>query len=302
MRSALDGVSAQRALGLCVVALATTLPPAFAGAAAAAITVVAASVAVADAVPHADDRGARRAAVAVLYRSPATASRATRAQPIAVCLSATFVVLALAHPVPSGSEAGVLTVLLAALAPASAFAGIAQRARAEASSYDAARQAAAGDLLEHAARGERARIARELHDVVAHHISMIAVQAETARVSTPGHAGRRRAAARRRSATPPGPRSTEMRRLLGVLREDAGADTPELRPQPGLEQLNELLDAPATRPVSAGSPDPQRRAGRARPRRRARRVPDRPGGAHERPPARARRRRRRRAALRETAR
>ena len=43
---------------------------------------------------------------------------------------------------------------------------------------------------------------------------------------------------------------TEMRRLLGVLREDAGADTPELQPQPGLEQLNELLDAARDASVS----------------------------------------------------
>src|SRR5258708_11053948 len=41
-------------------------------------------------------------------------------------------------------------------------------------------------LLEHTARGERARVSRELHDVVAHHISMIAVQAETARLTTAG--------------------------------------------------------------------------------------------------------------------
>jgi signal transduction histidine kinase len=158
-------------------------------------------------------------------------------------------VLALVHPVPSGSEAGVLTLFLASLAPASAFAGIAQRALAEASSHDAARQAAAGHLLEHVARGERAAIARELHDVVAHHISMIAVQAETARVSTPGMPA---AGARRLSAIGDTARAalTEMRRLLGVLREDAGADTPALEPQPGLEQLNELLDAARDASVS----------------------------------------------------
>ena len=240
VRASLDGAGAQRLLSLCVVALATTLPPVFVGAVAAAIAVVTASV-LSVALFHALTVAALVAVLAVLYSLARDGRPATRAQPIAVGLSATFLVLAITHPVPSASEAGLLTLLLAALAPAAAFAGIAQRARAEASSYNADRQAVAGDLLEHAARGERARIARELHDVVAHHISMIAVQAETARVSTPGMPP---AGARRLSAIGDTARSalTEMRRLLGVLREDAGADTPALRPQPGLQQLNELLD------------------------------------------------------------
>jgi len=248
VRSALGGISAQRTLGLCVVALATTLPPAFAGATAAAIAVVAASV-VSLTLFHALTVAALIAQVAALYSLARAGEPRARAQLIAVGLSAAFVVLVLAHPVPGASEAGVLCLLLAALAPASAFAGIAQRARAEASSHDAARQAAAGDLLEHVARGERAAIARELHDVVAHHISMIAVQAETARVSTPGMPD---AGAQRLSAIGDTARAalTEMRRLLGVLREDAGADAPELKPQPGLEQLNELLDAARNASVS----------------------------------------------------
>jgi signal transduction histidine kinase len=123
-----------------------------------------------------------------------------------------FGVLALARPVPTGSEAGVLTLLLASLAPAAAFGGIPRQARSEALSPDAARQAAAGELLAHAARGERARIARELHDVVAHHISMIAVQAETTRLTTSGMPA---AGARRLTAIGDTARSalTEMRRL-----------------------------------------------------------------------------------------
>src|SRR6202012_701860 len=88
----------------------------------------------------------------------------------AACLPFAFLVLALARPVPTGSEAGVLTLLLASLGPAAGVAGIARRARGEALRNDAARQAAAGDLLAHAARGERARIARELHAVGAPHI------------------------------------------------------------------------------------------------------------------------------------
>ena len=79
----------------------------------------------------------------------------------------------------------------------------------------------ADTLADHLARGERARIARELHDVVAHHISMIAVQAETARLTTPGLPA---AGAQRLAEIGDTARAglTEMRRLLGVLREDAG--------------------------------------------------------------------------------
>ena len=99
----------------------------------------------------------------------------------------------------------------------------------------------AGTLADHMARGERARIARELHDVVAHYISMIAVQAETARQTTPGLSA---AGAQRLAEIAGTARAglTEMRRLLGVLREDVGG-TAARHPQPGLPQLAELIDA-----------------------------------------------------------
>jgi signal transduction histidine kinase len=118
--------------------------------------------------------------------------------------------------------------------------GAAARARRQTVRRDASRQALADTLVEHAARGERARIARELHDVVAHHISMIAVQAETARLATPGMPaeGEKRLLAigdTARSAL------AEMRRVLGVLRADAGDDG-DRSPQPGLQQLIELID------------------------------------------------------------
>ncbi|WP_273699994.1 sensor histidine kinase [Actinomadura graeca] len=134
---------------------------------------------------------------------------------------------------------------LAALAVA--WAAVARRRigrrRAEAAALAASRRAFEDTLLEHTARGERARIARELHDVVAHHISMISVQAETARLATPGmpEEGARRLLAIGDTARTA---LTEMRRLLGVLREDAGAAgaAPTRRPQPGLQQLLDLVD------------------------------------------------------------
>ena len=85
---------------------------------------------------------------------------------------------------------------------------------------------------------ERARIARELHDVVAHHMSLIAVQAETARYrinevpdAVSGEFGAISNAARNALS--------DMRRLLGVLRNDEAATR---APQPQIEQIPELID------------------------------------------------------------
>ena len=158
---------------------------------------------------------------------------------VALLTVAPFVTYAI---IPFGQAAAgtLFGVLLLAATVTALGLGAARRARGDAVARDADNRAAADTMLEFAARGERARIARELHDVVAHHISMIAVQAETARLATPGMPddGATRLLAIGDTARQA---LTEMRRLLGVLREDAGtASTRE--PQPGLEQLNDLVD------------------------------------------------------------
>ncbi len=90
-----------------------------------------------------------------------------------------------------------------------------------------------------AAAVERARIARELHDVVAHHVSVMVVQADGAGYVLRSDPDRASAALAAVSAT--GRQAlTELRRLLGVLRStDQHAD---LAPVPGLGELRELLD------------------------------------------------------------
>jgi signal transduction histidine kinase len=232
-RTTHTGVSPQTALVLTLLCLATTLPLAFLRPAAAAVAVSVASVLSLALFQMLTVAGACALLIA-LYRFGRSGSPS-----LAVVLAAPFLVLALAAP--AGGEAWVLTVLLASLAAAAALAGIARRARSEALADSAARHDIAGSLLEHTARGERARIARELHDVVAHHISMVVVQAETARLTTPRMppAGAQRLAEIGDTARAG---LTEMRRLLGVLREDAQADGADRQPQPGLQQLNELLD------------------------------------------------------------
>ena len=239
-RSAVAGVSAQLALASLLLALSTTLPLAFLRPAGAAVAVSAACV-LSLALFHTLTVAGLAAQLIVSYRLGRERAPGNGTQLQATGLAVPFLLLALAGPRPAGSEAGVLTVLLASLAPAAAWAGIARRARGEALLQSAARQVIAGSLVEHTARGQRARIARELHDVVAHHVSMVALQAETARLATPGMPA---AGAQRLAAIGDTARTalTEMRRLLGVLREDAQADAAERRPQPGLRQLNELLD------------------------------------------------------------
>jgi signal transduction histidine kinase len=161
-------------------------------------------------------------------------------QYLALALAAPFLALALA------ARGGPAAVLLASLVPAAGGAGIAVRSRRSASKDGAVRSELAETLVEHMARGERARIARELHDVVAHHISVISVQAETARLTVPGlpPEGARRL---REIGETARAGLTEMRRLLGVLRPDAESDAAgERRPQPGLRELASLVDASRT--------------------------------------------------------
>lgn len=114
--------------------------------------------------------------------------------------------------------------------------------------YEVQRRLAEQETISEAERGrrtlleERARIARELHDVVAHHMSVITVQADTAEY--------------RLAALPPDVREEftsiaatareslgEMRRLLGVLRNEEAHG--ELVPQPGLAQIGQLVEATA---------------------------------------------------------
>ncbi|MFJ2032054.1 sensor histidine kinase [Streptosporangium sp. NPDC087985] len=85
---------------------------------------------------------------------------------------------------------------------------------------------------------ERARIARELHDVVAHHMSVIAIQAEAVPLRAAGDTGRLEEGLREIRALSLSA-MTEMRRVLGVLREGDGR--PDIAPQPGLGRLEELV-------------------------------------------------------------
>jgi signal transduction histidine kinase len=111
--------------------------------------------------------------------------------------------------------------------------------------------------------GERIRIARELHDVVAHGVSVMGLQAASARARLPldgvgaRHTMLEIEAQGRRTLE-------ELRRMLGVLRSDAGTDAPT-DPLPRLDQLTALCAdegrAPrvnlevlgAARPLSAGT-------------------------------------------------
>jgi signal transduction histidine kinase len=236
------GVGVGGVLTAVILALGTTVPLAYLGPAAAAVCVCLASVLSLTVVRTLTVAGLA-AVLIVLYRFGRAGARWPLLAPV---LGVPFLITALAGSLSPGSYEGALAVLTAALGPAAGLAGIARRARVQAEALSAARQVIADSLVEHTARGERARIARELHDVVAHHISMIAVQAETARLATPEMPA---AGAQRLLEIGDRARAglTEMRRLLGVLREDAQAADPlfeigDRRPQPGLEQLNELLD------------------------------------------------------------
>jgi signal transduction histidine kinase len=112
--------------------------------------------------------------------------------------------------------------------------------------------------VERAASRERVRLARELHDVVAHSVSVLVIQAQAVRRRLRPDQEREVADLRAledvaREAM------TEMRRLLGVLRD--GSEDEALAPQPGLADVPRLIDSlqagdVAVRLVVSGEPRP----------------------------------------------
>jgi signal transduction histidine kinase len=96
------------------------------------------------------------------------------------------------------------------------------------------------EKADRAVADERARIARELHDVIAHNVSVMVVQAaagEDVFDEDPGKARESLAAV----ASTGRAALTELRRLLGVIRaEDDRAET-AYAPQPGIEGIDELI-------------------------------------------------------------
>ena len=137
--------------------------------------------------------------------------------------------------------------LVIAVPAALGYAAAQVRARADLAEQHARMAEEARDTAALLAAGqERERIARELHDILAHSVSVMVVQAEAAEElleRAPEQARGPVTAVQRtgREAL------TELRMLLGTVRTDGD---PELAPQPGLTQLPDLVQAHA----SAGQP------------------------------------------------
>lgn len=131
---------------------------------------------------------------------------------------------------------------------------VGSRRRYEAALIDRAHQLAVerdqqGQL---ATAAERARIAREMHDIVSHSLTMMIALAEGSAVAA-DHAAPDAAATMRRAADAGRAAMIDMRRMLGVLGGDAGT----IAPQPGFADLPELID----RFRSLGIPAAYRRDG-----------------------------------------
>jgi signal transduction histidine kinase len=158
--------------------------------------------------------------------------------PYLILIASPFVITAMWPP--NGDDADAASFVLLVLVTAALGFGAVLRSRQHVvAERDASVAAHAETQRERALLEQRSRIARELHDVVAHHISSIAIQAERARYTT---AGLPELGADRFAAIGDSARTAldEMRRLLGVMRDPHRPA--DLAPQPGLDQVPDLID------------------------------------------------------------
>jgi signal transduction histidine kinase len=102
------------------------------------------------------------------------------------------------------------------------------------------RRAAIDQAARRAASEEQARIARELHDVIAHSVSIIVVQAAAADDVFEQRPDQARAALRSIEAAGRDALG-ELRRLLAVVRHAGDGEPVQPQPQPGLDRLDELV-------------------------------------------------------------
>ncbi|MEX2983671.1 sensor histidine kinase [Streptomyces sp. C36] len=178
---------------------------------------------------------------AVLYGSPAVARRLPRACEIGTALVTALALVLLRDPgaLLIGFAFSVITV-----APAWTGVGIrVHRDRAEAARLAAERTALLAELDRREAVGaERARMARELHDMVAGHLSAIAIHSSAALSIGEPEASREALGVIRENSVQG---LAEMRRLIGLLREQT-KEADEPAPTPTLDGLDALLERART--------------------------------------------------------
>jgi signal transduction histidine kinase len=172
-------------------------------------------------------------------------------RPAAVLLAVIEAALVLLLRFGPGFPGWASVLLFASLVAGSWYLGVFARRWQSLAAENAQRardlEAARHELARHAVAAERLRIARELHDVVAHSMSVIAMHAGAARLAVGTNPASERAAldvieSSSREAL------GEMRRLVTVLREE-DADAAERSPVPGLADLPTLVAS-----VAAGGP------------------------------------------------
>jgi signal transduction histidine kinase len=168
-----------------------------------------------------------------------TANTHPRRTVIGVWVATTVVVL-LGGAVLGGAQSAVVVVLSGLAALLLLLGDTVRDRRAVRRRLDRATQQRRQDLARQAVLEERSHIARELHDVVAHHMSMIAVQAEAAPLRYPDLSPE---VARTFTVIRDASREalTEMRRVIGALRDEE--QPPDHAPQPGAAQVGQLVEA-----------------------------------------------------------